>query len=281
MSVDTPKIRYAGSQKNGIVLQSPRLPFLKIVTTRDKNDTIHSEVRSVLLDKPNLLNTFANAENLSYKNFRRRTLLANILLIDLGFWLTWRTLNIGFILAAAFWVIFVAKEFWIFSNVVYQMKSKRGSEHATARYHSAEHMVVDAYNQLGRVPSMAEAKTFSRFSKNCGSQETINHIVLSTTTCIFCCIAAKIPIFIYIPILLTVQGFCIFASKKGWFKFFQALITEEPTDSELEVAITSIINMQEMEEGFIRMIFEDDEELVDYDDDDEFELYDDETDDEI
>jgi len=271
MSVEILHILFAHARTNGITIQSPKYSFLNIVTTRDNNGVIHSDIFPAFDSKLDLLGAFTCKENFDFKRIRKQTLITNIFLLLIAFLLTWKTLNIGFILAATFWVIFASKDFWAFTNVAFQMKSRHGSEHSTARYHSAEHMVVNAYNQFGRVPSIEEAKQFSRFSKHCGSQSTINHLILSITTCILCCIACKIPIAIYLPLLIIIQGFCILASKKGWFKFFQAFVTEEPTEDELEVAIHGILYMQDAEKDFTDFLLADFEEFADadYDDDDD------------
>ena len=186
MSVETLKIHFAHARTNGITIQSPKYSFLNIVTTRDKNGIIHSDVFPAFDSKLDLIGAFARKENFNYKRIQTQKLITNILLLSIAFLLTWKTLNLGFILSATFWTISASKDFWALTNVAFQMKSRHGSEHSTARYHSAEHMVVNAYNLLGRVPSIEEAKQFSRFSKHCGSQKTIDHIILSITTCIFC-----------------------------------------------------------------------------------------------
>ena len=40
---------------------------------------------------------------------------------------------------------------------------------STRKFHSAEHMVVNAYNKLHRIPSLEETKMFSRFHNRCGT----------------------------------------------------------------------------------------------------------------
>ena len=45
------------------------------------------------------------------------------------------------------------------------IRTKNGKERAHARYHAAEHMVINAYYKLQRVPTIEETKESSRFSK--------------------------------------------------------------------------------------------------------------------
>ena len=51
------------------------------------------------------------------------------------------------------------------------MKSKNGKERAAARYHAAEHKVINAYKTLQRIPKVQEVRKASRFSSECGSNE--------------------------------------------------------------------------------------------------------------
>ena len=276
------KIRYARSKRNGIVIQSPKFAFMNIDTVRDENGVIHSKILPVIQDSSGIMKeSFANVDNLKFKNYKITVFVTSLVLLAIGVWLSFVTHNFGFFIAASYFSIFCLKDFYVFSKIAYEMKSKNGSEHSTARYHSAEHMVTSAYNELGRIPTIEESKTFSRFSKFCGSQKTINHLLLSITTCILCCICTFIPVKIYIPLVLILQGFLIFASSKGWSKFFQFLVTEEPTDSELEVAIAGLVEVENIEKQFTQFLLEDIEEFadLDYDDeDDDYETYDGDSD---
>lgn len=129
------------------------------------------------------------------------------------------------------------------------MKSKNGSLVSLAKFHSAEHMAVNAYEQLQRIPTLGEIKRFSRFSKGCGFMLIMHRIVTHLSVIILLLFAIGGNMSAYYFALAIIPAFMIIAWHKGWFKFLQVFFTAPPTDNELEVAIEGLKNFEEMEKA--------------------------------
>lgn len=128
------------------------------------------------------------------------------------------------------------------------IRTKKGKERAHARYHAAEHMVINAYYKLQRVPTIEETKESSRFSKNCGSREIICRIwTYSLASLEMAFIASKSAI-VYFVIFIGTIYFSNLAKRKGWLRFLQIFITTSPSDEEIEVAVEGIKYFEKMEE---------------------------------
>lgn len=102
------------------------------------------------------------------------------------------------------------------------------------KYHSAEHMAVNAMNKLHRVPNLEEIKKFSRFCVWCGT--SLNRLKDISCLWVSLCIFFSHNIF-----TLILGGFLILLLYLlGALNFFQLLTTLPPTDKELGVAIASL-----------------------------------------
>lgn len=109
------------------------------------------------------------------------------------------------------------------------------------RFHSAEHMAINAMKKLQRVPTLEEIKQFSRFEKCCSSNLTayVAVLYLWMSLCI-----TLLEIFqqgiLYLVVALL--GLCIILllDLLCGLNFLQYLTTIPPTDKELEVAIAGI-----------------------------------------
>ena len=66
-------------------------------------------------------------------------------------------LNIVYFAPTALWIILMV----LLISTMYKSK-------LLLKNHAAEHMVIKAYNTLHRVPTINEARKFSRFTPNCG-----------------------------------------------------------------------------------------------------------------
>ena len=105
--------------------------------------------------------------------------IVTIVLIILGI----LTLNIGLVLAALI-LRFTALQDII--KVIWEsIQIKTGEAKRFGRYHAATHMLINAYKQLGTVPTLEELKKFSRFSMNCTSVRVFSRIVAVLPACVF------------------------------------------------------------------------------------------------
>ena len=110
------------------------------------------------------------------------------------------------------------------------------------RFHSAEHMVINAFSKLKRIPTLKEIHKFSRFSKYCGSNETIFKILIyisivgsSFVLNIYENLMAFLLLsFVYFAIIFAI---IIVLWQSDHLNFMQEFTTLPPTDKELKVAI--------------------------------------------
>ena len=121
------------------------------------------------------------------------------------------------------------------TNII-QIKLNDGEQFL--KNHGAEHMVYTAYKALKRVPSIAEAKKFSRFNKHCGSTY-ISALITAQIIgfIVFCTTGFVIPEFllIIVPVLISdIFPFYII----GYF--IQLFTTKKPDDDNLRLAISAL-----------------------------------------
>ena len=103
------------------------------------------------------------------------------------------------------------------------------------KFHSAEHMIANAYKHLGRAPSMKELRNFSRFNNSCDTNQTVVDIILYSIMLI-CSFSFFKPLEATI-IIVTINFSLSILKKLGFLNFFQILNTRKPTDKELLIAI--------------------------------------------
>lgn len=109
-------------------------------------------------------------------------------------------------------------------------------EKESARFHAAEHMAINAFNYLGRVPTLKEIRTFSRFHQNCGT----NYITLFQLDSLILFIGSMFSTKtgIYIALFLVALSIILFKLKLlSWGQIFTTL---PATDRELKVAIAGV-----------------------------------------
>lgn len=105
------------------------------------------------------------------------------------------------------------------------------------KFHSAEHMVLNAYRKLERVPSLEEIRQYSRFSNSCGTNLT-THTIISYITMFAC---SFIPNALYMLIgVISGQVIICILTNHGFLNFLQKFTTAPPTDKELSVAIAGM-----------------------------------------
>ena len=235
-------VQEARAKRNGIVFSSNKIPIIGYETYRDEFEKIQSRIVPVEIDE--YLETIQLLNEKGEYISKKKVILFDIILIICCI----LTKNIWFVLATIYFSITISFDVFEFGKFVYQMKSKNGKENSTARYHAAEHMVINAYDKLQRIPTFDEVKKSSRFSKKCGSRKEICKICMYTVISLAIAFGAEINIFDYSFIVIGTSIFLIMAEYKGWLRFLQILITTPPTNSEIEVAVEGIKFFEKMEE---------------------------------
>lgn len=102
------------------------------------------------------------------------------------------------------------------------------------KFHSAEHMVLNAYSKLKRVPTIKEIYQYSQFNNACGTNATTQVVI----SCILMFACSFIPNILYQLIaMLLVNIIVLILLKCGCLNFLQKFTTITPTNTELLVAI--------------------------------------------
>ncbi len=104
--------------------------------------------------------------------------------------------------------------------------------------HSAEHKMFNAYNKMKVLPSIDDAKKFSRFNINCGTNLFFTHIV---TYILYIFVNTKFPLF-------TVRRICSFLNINAIFTPLQILTTKTPSDKNMYIARSTLNRLIEVEE---------------------------------
>lgn len=113
----------------------------------------------------------------------------------------------------------------------------RKTDERLFRFHSAEHMVINAYEKLNRVPSLDEIREYSRFNNVCGT----NAITLLILLFILAFVHSFIPVSLYFLIsFLASYVIILILLECGFLNFLQYFTTSTPTDTELLVAISGM-----------------------------------------
>ena len=236
----------ARSRNNGILFCSNICPFWGIEATVNESGEIQALFVSVPEHDSNIAKIIFKRNDL-WKIVAFDVLLVMLSLLAKSFLVTF---------AAIYFSIMVSLKLFIFVRLAYESKSKNGKLHSFAKFHAAEHMVVNAYNKYQRVPTFEEVKKSSRFNKDCGSNLIMCDIVLglsiSINDAIIGIIGNVFIEFILLFIMMCITLIVIIGGRKGWLKFFQYFITTPPTDKEIEVAIEGVKTFEKMENDFIK-----------------------------
>lgn len=239
-------IKRAWSTNNGITFCSNICPFLCVETFFDSSDNLRTRLYLKQSDSMQ-----KNEESVSIGKLQKRLwLITSIILMTSAFIAAIHFNNFYLVISALFFSNLIM--FPLFDSISYwhNIKSKKGKQHSMGNFHSAEHMVINAYHKLQRVPTLHEVKKFSRFSKNCGSMPRFLWFIICVPVC-FMPTAFYYDIRTSILLLSLYYMFLLIAIHHGWLTFFQILVTNKPTDRELLLAIEALTQFEIMEEKII------------------------------
>lgn len=227
------KVESACSVSNGIIFFSNQKPECGVMAKRDKLGNICCEHIKVddLKEKRYDINDsfFIIKSRITYLIMIVSIVISMFFFVEAKFYISLQIALGGFSFAIAF--LLLTENF-----------SKQSS-----KFHSAEHKVVNAFNQLNRIPTLEEAWSFSRFNKKCGTN-SITHIFLDSTI-LFICTFIQNPILrIVIPLCLIVLVFIL--AKFNLLRWGQFFTTLPPTDIELKLAINGLKEWLNLEEKY-------------------------------
>lgn len=243
------KLNEGFSMSNGICLYSKRHRGCAAITIIDEEGKITS--KWIGKNKENKENKESGKKKVVFqkllKEFLKQLLILSCSCI-ISLFITWGMIENTILTQRILYVSITMIALVKFSVGVHRT---RKNTMRTYKFHSAEHMVFNAYHKLQRVPSLEELREYSRFSNNCGTNIT-TQIVMSCVL-LFCCTFISDPLYRIIGVFLSCLIVFILL-KTGKLNFLQLLTTIIPTDVELEVAIEAIKTWLENEQENIKEI---------------------------
>ena len=273
---DNKRIFNASSVDNGIIFYSSIVPNIGVKTYYNES----GEIKSRYISKREEILEITR-ETLKY-NWGRILSIAHISIIFIGLIAYLCTNNI------ALWMLALSIIFTgVYENIIYMLvtfkefKTKKGKKRPLARFHAAEHMSINVYNKIHRVPTYEEVEKESRFSKYCGSMKSFNETFLKIIQCIIfyllsingqniflkiksIAIEVNVTIGYYVVLismivivfLLTFIGYYtikLIIERNALLTFMEVLYTEKPGEREINLAIKGIENYELMEKRLKEM----------------------------
>lgn len=227
------KIESAFSVSNGIIFLSNKKPECGVMAKSDKSGNIcceHIKINDLEEKKYDMHDTFYIIKLKISKLIMIVSLIVSMFFfMEAKFYISLQIVLGGFNFAVTF--LLFTENF-----------SKRSS-----RFHSAEHMIVNAFNQLNRIPTLEEAWKFSRFNKKCGTN-SITHVFLVSTILFYCTFLQNSILRLVIPVCLILLVSIL--AKFHLLCWGQVFTTLPPTDMEINVAITGLKEWLNLEEKY-------------------------------
>lgn len=224
-------LSHARSMNNGIIFYSNRHKGYGAIATIDENGNIKTEWTTV--------------EEYEEKNEiyqEKSKYILKIVLLFLPCAILFSLLDTFLLLTGIFLIsfiriflveIFLTALFAFIASIYIDRKIEKN----TYKFHSAEHMVINAYEQARRVVSIKKIHKYSRFHNYCGT--TSMTLLFLYIILIFIC--SFIPN-LFLQIIFMIFGIKILFVLKnhGYLNFLQKFTTIPPTDKELLVAIAGL-----------------------------------------
>lgn len=233
------RVESARSQSDGIIFYSNQIPLLGIRSMVTEDGQFFAGPTCTLFED---IFGFLGGDKLRrYVIDDKNVMRLNALLVLLAF----MTSDIWIIFGTVYFVIFAGKHTYQLISFVFAMKL--GDARGVGRFHSAEHMVINAYNSLKRIPSIEEISSYSRYSDACGSRKLIRQALIYTVISLEIMTIGRMSVYIYIAALVLTSVLIQLIERNKWYRYFQVLVTNKPTQTELMVAYNGIVAFDKME----------------------------------
>ncbi|MBP3707821.1 MAG: DUF1385 domain-containing protein [Clostridia bacterium] len=245
------KICKARSNKNGIIFYSNVFPFCGTETFIDGNGNICN--KPVVQPPDQIANSLAPLDDRTNALRKKRRMLLDTILIFLSFVLGFAFNIVGLPAAIMYFCLTTSSLFYAIVESCHKGGIRDENGYSFKRFHGTEHMAINAYNTLQRIPTLEEIRSFSRFRKDCGSRFTFKTLSINLLSTLLFAIQGYInttfflKLFLLIGSLMLIDIVISFISDRGWLRFLQVFITEKPSDKELLLAIEGLKNFEEME----------------------------------
>ncbi len=122
--------------------------------------------------------------------------------------------------------------------VIMFIKCLFGNKHVKqlARFHSAEHAVINAFYDLQRIPTLEEIREYSSYSYGCGSLIGFKQAIVYFGFGL----ARFVPGLACLPAMLIMAILSVILIKTNKIIFLEFLVLNRPTDTEYKVAIKAM-----------------------------------------
>lgn len=232
------KIREARSIKNGIIFCSSSIPLIMVKSTINEKGEIRTRVIDQITEREEELK---EQEGNKRKNMLIKAYLTDLIILTIMILLKVDTrLFTGMVTFSIVGTHYLCPVLYNIYNIKYKYKS-------LGRFHSAEHMVINAYNKLDRIPSLQELKKSSRFSNNCGSNKTNSIIIMFAFISFAGPFLIKMGVIKYLIIMMLIPIIIAVLSSAGAINILQVFVTNKPTDIELRVALEGLEKYEDLE----------------------------------
>lgn len=220
-----PELRQIDYMNNGVIFYSTRHKGCITIATVDKQGNIQTKYTTIeKYQKPQEKHSNPVDKNFYFKSF------IFSLLVSTGFLLL--SIVKGFIYGFRFMLI------WFILQFLFNLNRSKKKNEDVARFHSAGHMVINAYEKLGRVPSLKEICQSSRFYNLCEINATSIIFVVFPFSLLICTFVSNI---LYCIIaLISINVLIIICMQLGFFNFIQLFNISKPTYKELLVVFEGI-----------------------------------------
>lgn len=232
------KIREARSIKNGIIFCSSSIQLIMVKSTINEKGEIRTRVIDQITEREEDLK---EQEGNKRKNMLIKAYLTDLIILTIMILLKVDTrLFTGMVTFSIVGTHYLCPVLYNIYNIKYKYKS-------LGRFHSAEHMVINAYNKLDRIPSLQELKKSSRFSNNCGSNKTNSIIIMFAFISFAGPFLIKMGVIKYLIIMMLIPIIIAVLSSVGAINILQVFVTNKPTDIELRVALEGLEKYEDLE----------------------------------
>lgn len=118
------------------------------------------------------------------------------------------------------------------------------------RFHAAKHQVINAYEKLGRIPTINEVKKSSMLSKKCPIESTISQVLHFILLCIVIATCGFTELYVYMSLFALLVLSIILENKFNYLRLMQMIVLNKPTEMELKVVLEGLKYFEHMEENF-------------------------------
>jgi uncharacterized protein YqhQ len=261
----------ASSSEIGIRFFSNECDFFQVFSYVDKDGKIQTDALPVYIgDRQEFWEFYEN-----YDEKKHRNLLAGLVIIGviLTILLTAIFKSVDITFAMVYFTIFVIPVFvsTVFNYYDIDLKKLKITPKPLAKFHGAEHKVINAYNKFNRVPTFDEVKKASRYSSSCTFMNQIALLVAIFIIFLSNLFIARINLKIHIVFIVIAVIIAGLYKKLNFLKYFEFLVTSEPDDIQINCAIKGVeafvefeketvtINDEKEKAGFTKIIHDPDD----------------------